>query len=89
MDIWSAGCIFVELLLHSTVPFFPGNNHVKLLESILDTVGPPSHHFLAKFPPSKVKEFVQIQMAEKVFVPTLKEKLSSVPKDGMLWLLLT
>jgi serine/threonine protein kinase len=54
VDLWSAGCIFVEMLLHSTVPFFPGINHVNLIESIIDIVGAPSPNFLEKFPPSKV-----------------------------------
>eukprot|EP01127_Copromyxa_protea_P020501 TRINITY_DN6876_c0_g1_i1.p1 TRINITY_DN6876_c0_g1~~TRINITY_DN6876_c0_g1_i1.p1 ORF type:complete len:273 (+),score=38.19 TRINITY_DN6876_c0_g1_i1:394-1212(+) len=82
VDLWSAGCIFVEMLLHSTVPFFPGINHVNLIESILDIVGAPTQSFLDKFPPSKAKDFVQSKMDRMVIIPTLSLRLSALPEDA-------
>jgi len=81
VDLWSAGCIFVEMLLHSTDPFFPGMNNVHLIESILNIVGAPSESFLQKFPPSKVKDFVQSKMSHLI-IPTLSQQLSGLPKDA-------
>ena len=39
VDIWSVGCILVEMFLHR--PLFPGSDHVNQLNRILDVVGYP------------------------------------------------
>jgi len=39
VDMWSAGCIFAELL--GRKPLFPGSDHVQQLSCILDVLGTP------------------------------------------------
>jgi serine/threonine protein kinase len=41
IDIWSAGCIFAELLSPKKKVLFPGNHYIQQLEIILDLVGTP------------------------------------------------
>lgn len=40
IDVWSAGCSFAELLCGNYL--FPGENYIKLLEMIVETLGTPS-----------------------------------------------
>jgi len=41
IDIWSAGCIFAELLSPEKKVLFPGNHYIQQLEIILDLCGTP------------------------------------------------
>ncbi|CAG5095879.1 Oidioi.mRNA.OKI2018_I69.XSR.g14381.t1.cds [Oikopleura dioica] len=40
MDLWSAGCVLSELLLHD--PLFPARNEIELIDKIIDTIGSPN-----------------------------------------------
>ncbi|KAJ5126070.1 mitogen-activated protein kinase HOG1 [Penicillium atrosanguineum] len=45
-DIWSAGCIFAELLMGT--PLFPGDNTIHQLHAITKLLGSPPDHMLIK-----------------------------------------
>ena len=51
IDIWAAGCIFVELL--SRKPMFPGTDTQQQLELVLDFLGTPSEEEIEKIPRGK------------------------------------
>lgn len=40
MDIWSAGCIFAEMLCGK--PLFPGKDDIEQIKRILEVLGKPS-----------------------------------------------
>jgi len=40
MDLWSAGCVLSELLLHD--PLFPARTELELIDKIIDTIGSPN-----------------------------------------------
>lgn len=46
MDIWSAGCVFFEIL--SLYPLFPGSNELDQINKIHDILGTPTPALLAK-----------------------------------------
>ncbi|CAH1173934.1 unnamed protein product [Phaedon cochleariae] len=46
MDIWSAGCVFYEML--TLKPLFPGSNEIDQLYRIHQLLGPPSIQYLTK-----------------------------------------
>lgn len=47
MDLWSAGCVFYELL--SLTPLFPGRNELDQVNKIHDVLGTPDAMLLQKF----------------------------------------
>lgn len=57
MDVWSAGCIFAEMLLGK--PLFPSTNYINHFMMILDLLGSPTDEYMeyicAKGIPSIVK----------------------------------
>lgn len=40
MDLWSAGCVLSELLLHA--PLFPARTELELIDMIINTIGSPN-----------------------------------------------
>ena len=46
IDIWSVGCILVELF--TGLPLFPGENEVDLFNCMIEVLGVPDEDFLAK-----------------------------------------
>lgn len=50
IDIWSAACVFGELLLHK--PLLPGRSEINQIELIIDLLGTPSE---AIWPVSKIR----------------------------------
>ncbi|KAB5562518.1 hypothetical protein PHYPO_G00018690 [Pangasianodon hypophthalmus] len=55
MDMWSAGCVFFEIL--SLNPLFPGTNEVDQVSKIHDVLGTPDSTVLQKFKQSRVMPF--------------------------------
>ncbi|XP_076834277.1 MAPK/MAK/MRK overlapping kinase isoform X3 [Brachyhypopomus gauderio] len=55
MDMWSAGCVFFEIL--SLSPLFPGSNEVDQVSKIHDVLGTPDSTVLQKFKQSRAMHF--------------------------------
>lgn len=52
IDIWSAGCIFAEMMIGR--PLFPGENHIDQFCVITQVLGNPPDHVLAHVRSQKV-----------------------------------
>lgn len=57
MDIWSAGCIFAEMLGRRLL--FPGKNYVHQLQLILSVVGTPSQEYISNIGSEKVRTYLR------------------------------
>ncbi|XP_039597749.1 MAPK/MAK/MRK overlapping kinase-like [Polypterus senegalus] len=55
MDIWSAGCVFFEII--SLHPLFPGANELDQISKIHDVLGTPTPDILKKFKQSRAMSF--------------------------------
>ncbi|XP_028293432.1 MAPK/MAK/MRK overlapping kinase isoform X2 [Gouania willdenowi] len=55
MDIWSAGCVFFEIM--SLNPLFPGVNELDQISKIHDVLGTPDQSLLLKFKQSRAMHF--------------------------------
>ncbi|XP_067336680.1 MAPK/MAK/MRK overlapping kinase-like isoform X1 [Channa argus] len=55
MDIWSAGCVFFEIM--SLNPLFPGTNELDQVAKIHDVLGTPDRSVLQKFKQSRAMHF--------------------------------
>ncbi|XP_029453827.1 MAPK/MAK/MRK overlapping kinase isoform X2 [Rhinatrema bivittatum] len=55
MDLWSAGCVFFEIL--SLRPLFPGSNELDQISKIHDIIGTPTQGILRKFKQSRAMSF--------------------------------
>ncbi|XP_031436849.1 MAPK/MAK/MRK overlapping kinase isoform X2 [Clupea harengus] len=55
MDIWSAGCVFFEII--SLSPLFPGTNELDQVDKIHDVLGTPDSGVLQKFKQSRSMRF--------------------------------
>ncbi|XP_063039691.1 MAPK/MAK/MRK overlapping kinase-like isoform X2 [Engraulis encrasicolus] len=55
MDIWSAGCVFFEIM--SLSPLFPGSNEIDQVDKIHDVLGTPDNDVLQKFKQSRAMRF--------------------------------
>uniref|UniRef100_H2U7R7 MOK protein kinase n=1 Tax=Takifugu rubripes TaxID=31033 RepID=H2U7R7_TAKRU len=55
MDMWSAGCVFFEIM--SLNPLFPGANEVDQASKIHDVLGTPDQSVLQKFKQSRAMHF--------------------------------
>ncbi|KAM9708566.1 MAPK/MAK/MRK overlapping kinase isoform 1-T1 [Menidia menidia] len=55
MDIWSAGCVFFEIM--SLNPLFPGTNELDQVAKIHDVLGTPDQSLLQKFKKSRAMHF--------------------------------
>ncbi|XP_054651955.1 MAPK/MAK/MRK overlapping kinase-like isoform X2 [Dunckerocampus dactyliophorus] len=55
MDIWSAGCVFFEVM--SLNPLFPGTNELDQIAKIHDVLGTPDQSVLRKFKQSRAMHF--------------------------------
>ncbi|KAM3870723.1 MAPK/MAK/MRK overlapping kinase [Diretmus argenteus] len=55
MDIWSAGCVFFEIV--SLNPIFPGTNELDQVAKIHDVLGTPDRSLLKKFKQSRAMHF--------------------------------
>ncbi|KAL8223980.1 hypothetical protein R6Q57_019455 [Mikania cordata] len=66
IDIWSAGCIFAELILGR--PLFPGKNVVHQLDLMTDLLGTPSSESIARIRNEKARRYLN-SMHKKPPVP--------------------
>eukprot|EP01084_Bolivina_argentea_P022630 42060_1 len=57
VDVWSAGCIFAELLIRKAL--FPGQNHFEQISLIFYTLGTPQEHELQWITSASAKEYVR------------------------------
>lgn len=57
IDVWSAGCIFAEMLLRK--PLLPGSNETDQLRMITEFAGTPSSHVISKLRSPKAQEFLR------------------------------
>ncbi|XP_074147324.1 MAPK/MAK/MRK overlapping kinase isoform X2 [Sminthopsis crassicaudata] len=55
MDMWSAGCVFYEIM--SLQPLFPGANELDQISKIHDIIGTPPQKTLTKFKQSRAMSF--------------------------------
>ncbi|XP_028833741.1 MAPK/MAK/MRK overlapping kinase isoform X2 [Denticeps clupeoides] len=55
MDIWSAGCVFFEII--SLNPLFPGTNELDQVAKIHEVLGTPDNSLLQKFKQSRAMRF--------------------------------
>ncbi|XP_074547685.1 MAPK/MAK/MRK overlapping kinase isoform X2 [Halichoeres trimaculatus] len=55
MDMWSAGCVFFEIM--SLNPLFPGTNELDQVAKIHDVLGTPDQSVLKKFKKSRAMHF--------------------------------
>eukprot|EP00741_Cyanophora_paradoxa_P008549 tig00001339_g8274.t1 len=57
IDVWSAGCIFAELL--GRKPLFPGKDYIHQLNLILDLLGSPADEDIAFIELEKARRFIK------------------------------
>ena len=57
MDVWSAGCIFAEMLGRRLL--FPGKNYVHQLQLILSVVGTPPDEYISNIGSEKVRSYLK------------------------------
>lgn len=57
IDIWSAGCIFAEMLLRK--PLFPGNDELDQLRRITEFTGTPSLDIVAKLRNERAQSYLR------------------------------
>ncbi|XP_030070431.1 MAPK/MAK/MRK overlapping kinase isoform X2 [Microcaecilia unicolor] len=55
MDMWSAGCVFFEVI--SLRPLFPGSNELDQISKIHEIIGTPTQNTLRKFKQSRAMSF--------------------------------
>lgn len=68
VDIWSAGCIFAEMLLGK--PLFPGNDHVHQFKLITETLGKPPSEVLGKIKNRNVRPPLSYVGSRKIMMLT-------------------
>jgi serine/threonine protein kinase len=59
VDIWSVGCIFVELF--NRKPLFPGRDYIDQMNRVLNVMGTPSDDVLARFASQQAIRWMKFQ----------------------------
>ncbi|CAG8481634.1 9824_t:CDS:2, partial [Racocetra fulgida] len=78
VDIWSAGCIFAEML--EGRPLFPGKDHVHQFSIITELLGTPSDDVIQTIGSENTLRFVQsLQKREKV---PFSQKFTNAEPEG-------
>lgn len=57
VDIWSVGCIMAELLTGRTL--FPGSDHIRQLNLIMELLGTPSDEFMQKITSESARLYIR------------------------------
>ncbi|NXW90865.1 MOK kinase, partial [Alopecoenas beccarii] len=73
IDIWSAGCVFYEII--SFQPLFPGSNELDQISKIHDIIGTPANETLHKFKQSRIVTF-DFPFKKGKGIPPLMQNLS-------------
>ncbi|OQD74459.1 hypothetical protein PENANT_c174G08097 [Penicillium antarcticum] len=86
VDIWSAGCIFAEMIIGR--PLFPGKNHIDQYCVITELLGSPSEDIIANVSSENTLKFIhslpkQAKKPLKKLIPTKNEDAVSL-LEGML-----
>mmetsp|Transcript_30179 Transcript_30179/g.39759 ORF Transcript_30179/g.39759 Transcript_30179/m.39759 type:complete len:582 (+) Transcript_30179:275-2020(+) len=92
VDMWSAGCIFAELMLRK--PFMAGKNYVHQVQLILDMFGTPeefgfelsddAHAYMTSQPPRPPKDLAkEIPKASALSIDLLSKLLTYSPTERL------
>lgn len=79
IDIWSAGCIFAELM--GRTPIFPGNHYLDQLDRIFAVLGTPKREDLPYNVEEKTWKLLQNNMAKKLNLSDLYPNIDEVAID--------
>uniref|UniRef100_A0A914EIV1 Protein kinase domain-containing protein n=1 Tax=Acrobeloides nanus TaxID=290746 RepID=A0A914EIV1_9BILA len=63
VDVWSIGCIFVEMITHRIL--FKGEDYLDQWTKITDIVGSPDEEFIQRIPQEYIVTFVKQQPKKK------------------------
>ncbi|KAH7352521.1 hypothetical protein KP509_19G049800 [Ceratopteris richardii] len=79
IDVWSVGCIFMELFIHE--PLFPGRDYMHQLRTIAKLIGVPNESNMDFVKGDNAKRFLrELPKYEK---QSLREKYPMVPPEAM------
>ncbi|MCO5608345.1 hypothetical protein L7F22_062553 [Adiantum nelumboides] len=80
IDVWSVGCIYMELLNHQ--PLFPGKDYVHQLRSIVELIGLPNDSDLDFVKSENARRYLrQLPRYEKQHLPEKYPKVSPLALD--------
>lgn len=66
VDIWSAGCIFAEML--EGKPLFPGKDHVNQFSIITELLGTPPDDVIQTIGSENVRGFILSQCPQRLII---------------------
>jgi serine/threonine protein kinase len=82
LDVWSVGCIFAEL--HGRKPLFPGDDYIKQMNLIFQTLGTPQGEDLLAISNERALEYIKgLKKCPKVPFSTLYPKANPNALDLM------
>lgn len=64
VDIWSAGCIFAEML--EGKPLFPGKDHINQFSIITELLGTPPDEVIKTIGSENVMDLSQVTLSQSV-----------------------
>ena len=70
IDIWSVGCIYLELM--NRRPLFPGRDHVhqmRLLTEVKQSIQSLCSFLVIDYPILTIKDLADVKMFQRIFVP--------------------
>ncbi|XP_074147326.1 MAPK/MAK/MRK overlapping kinase isoform X4 [Sminthopsis crassicaudata] len=84
MDMWSAGCVFYEIM--SLQPLFPGANELDQISKIHDIIGTPPQKTLTKFKQISEKQALvarrKVGLTEHLGEPESLKNVWQISKEG-------
>lgn len=82
VDVWSAGCIFAELLSDRHDPLLPGRNHIDQLRLTIDLLGTPSEEDIADISSATARNYIERLPQQE---PQALSAYESVRGDGRMY----